>query len=415
MAKQQQAITKQEVIKILASAGDFTALMPSHEDTRGTLGQIMAGKSPLAKLTARLYDNEQFQLPLTPNEFNAKFPGTKRVFLIENDEECPGRQTNLSKGATVESPFLMNGFGILGTAEGQGFALPGVMKNNPEPATSPNTPCVTGCSEDLTEHNAVLAWGYPTWNIIEKFFQAYRVQMYIGRHFQIFEEAAHVMGLVGATMEFIGAGHSMISVMGFVRDTNDVLVAKECGKQFIPQNATTGSDCVPAPTADVIWGSQHTRGISNRCYPLPFPILWLPGMTLDVRFVQVEGDCCFLPAMRRDAVLDCANPTKPSSLYADPLACGVGNSAVFTVPGGCFTLGAVLAGWDITPLACIEYLAGVLPGTALELMYQNVGVGSYLASKLLNPANRNQLGGIPDELMEKIQRFTGGPSRQLGP
>ncbi len=395
-------MARTQIETVLANAARFSQIEPTHRG--GKLGQIMSGRSDLRLLTARLYDIEQFQLPLTRAEFNAKFPGQKQVFVLNPDEDCPGRQTNLARGATVETPFLMMGFGILATGEGQGFALPGVMKNNPASGT-PATPCVTGCTSESDEHNAVLAWGYPTWNIIEKFFQAYRVSMFIGRHFQLFEEAAHVMGLVGATMEFIGAGETLISAMPFVRDTNDVLVAKDCGKQFIPQNALAGSECAPAPTAEALWGSMHTRGISNRCYPLPFPILWLPGMTIDVRFVQVEGDCCFKPAMERDAVLDCAAPTLPSALYADTLDCGVGNAGVFTVPGGCFTLGAVLAGYDITPAACVEYIAAItsVPGTALEALYQQVGIGAYLTGKLM--ANKNALAGLPEETRKNFEQF----------
>lgn len=396
---------KQEVIKV--PAGEFSQIEPSHKQGTlgggGVLGQIMAGKTPYTKLTARLYDIEQYQLPLTQAEFNAKFPGMKRVFVLNPDDDCPGRQTNLARGATVETPFLMLGFGVMATTEGQGFALPGVMVNIGDGGA---TPCVTGCTTALDEHNAVLAWGYPTWNIVEKFFQAYRVSMFIGRHFQIFEEAAHIMGLVGATMEFVGAGHSLISTTPFTRDTNDVILAKfpDCGRQFLPQNSAAGSECIPAPTAEAMWGSQHTRGLSNRCYPLPFPILWLPGMTIDVRFVSVEGDCCFRPAMQRDAVLDCANPTLPSASFTDALACGAGNAGVYTIPGGCFTLGAVLAGYDITPSACVEYIAAVqTAGGALETLYTQVGIGSYLSGKLMG--NRRALDGIPEDKLEAFKAF----------
>jgi len=386
-----------EVIK--ADHKQFSQIEPTHKG--GMLGQIMAGKSPLSRLTARLYDIAQYQLPMTPEEFDAAFPGEIRLFTLDQPQACPGRQTNLSRGTTVETPFLMMGFGILATAEGQGFALTGVMKN--VVASGGPTPCVTGCTGALDEHNAVLAWGYPTWNIIEKFFQAYRVSMFIGRHFQIFEEAAHVMGLVGATMEFVGSGNSLISTTPFNRDVNDVLVAKGCNKQFIPQNTAAGSECMPAPTAEAMWGSQHTKGISNRCYPLPFPILWLPGMTIDVRFTRVEGDCCFFPAMRRDAVLDCASPTLPSSQFTDTLECGSGNAGIYTVPGGCFTIGAVLAGYDLVPAACVEYLAGVTSGSALEMLYQQVGIGSYLTSKLI--ANRGALNGLPEDVKKQFDNL----------
>lgn len=368
------------------------------------------------KLTARLYDIEQLQLPLTLSEFNTKLSANKRIFLVDSEDECPGRQMNLAKGATVEAPFLMMGFGVMGTAGSAGFSLPGIMVTKGADGGADPTPCNAGCA-GAGQHNAVYSHDLKGQLILENFFQSYRVQMYIARHFQIFEEAAHIMGLTGATLEYIGAGQAQISVMEFIRETNDVLISKSCDLQFIPQNAVDtgdGSECLPAPTASLLKGSVHIRGISNQCYRLPFPILWLPGMTLDARFVNVEGDCCYRAAMQRDAVLDCGvDPTTPSSTFSNTLACGVGDAGAYTVPGGCLSIGGVLAGYDIVPAACLEYLSGIMSGTPMEQLYMTQGVGAFLAGKLLDGSMRNSLAGLPEEsykaIKEKrVERFLGG-------
>lgn len=405
----------QQILEIRARASEFQALR--------SLGQLKqkqgAGHSALGqppggttRIAARLYDIEQLQFPLTASEFNTKLSANKRIFATDSEDECPGRQMNLAKGATVEAPFLAMAFGVLGTSGSYGFALPGIMVAKGAEGGADPTPCNSGCAAP-GQHNAVYLHDLKTQLFLENFFQAYRVSMYFQRHFQIFEEAAHVMGLTGATLEFVGAsGDVQTSVIEFIRETNDIMLAKGCDLQFLPQNAVDtdgGSECLPAPTASLLKGSVNIRGVSNRCYPMPVPLLWLPGMTLDARFVGVEGDCCYRAAMERDSVLDCAaDPTKPSSTFANALACGVGDAGSYTVPGGCVSLGGVLAGYDVVPACCLEYLAGITQGTVLEQIYLTHGVGAYLAGKVLDGSMRSGLAGLPEGVVKASERFLGG-------
>ncbi len=384
-----------KIRNLKASGRDFTKL--------NTIGQL--GQMPLTRLLkANLYDVEQVQLPMTQAEFNSKFPGTKKVFDLQGDNSCPGRQTNAGTGMTVEAPFLLTGVALIAIAEAQGFALPGVVVNTP--AVPEATPCITGCVSDcagaLGERNGVLAWGYPGWNIISKFFQAYRAQMYIGRHFQIFDEAAFDIGLAATTSEFVGASDSLISAMPFVREVNDQMAAKAMGKAFIPPNVAVGangSECIGAPTAGVTWGATHTPGVANRIYQICTPLLWLPGMTLDLQLVEVENDCCFRSAIERDGVLDPDNPVRPSAAFTEELACGVGCAGTYTVPGGCISIGMVLTGYDVTAAACVEYLSSIPTASALEGLYADVGVGA-ISALLTNPMLRGQLNGVPEEAIK---------------
>lgn len=371
-----------------------------------TLGQI--DKMSLTRLLkANLYDVEQVQLPMTVSEFNNKFPGTKKVFDLLSDTPCPGRQTNAGTGMTVEAPFLLTGVGLLAIGEGYGFTLPGIVVDKPDAPAA--IPCTSGCVSDCAsgDRNAALAYGYPTWSILQKFFQAYRAQMYIGRHFQLFDEAAFDIGLAATTPEFVGASDSLISAMPYVRETNDQMDAKGMDKVFIPPNTAigaNGTESIGAPTAGVTWGATHTPGVANRLYQLNMPVLWLPGMTLDLRLVEVENDCCFRSAMQRDGVLDPDNPTKPSAAFTEELVCGVGCGSVFTVPGGCFSIGMVLTGYDITLSACVEYLTTVPEGGAMEELYQNLGVGA-VAALINNPGLKDFLGSMPTEEAQSLRRF----------
>ncbi len=357
-------------------------------------------------LTVNLYDVQNRALPLTPDEFTTDFPPTKKIFSLD-DGSVAGRSTNLSLGATVDAPTLVCGVGILYVAEGFGLSVPGIMVDTP--TALEDTPCSDGCA-NTGQDNAVLEWGQGTWNLGEKFFTSHRVQMYVCRHYQIFDEWARDLGLAAVTNEFIGAGHALKSVMPLVRDVNDTMTAKGIGKQFIPQNVVSdgagGSECIGAPTADVLWGAQRTPGVANRIFPLSFPLLVVPGMPLQINFLQTDGDDCSVDAMRRDSVLDeHAGATKPSAAFNAALACGVGDASVWTVNGGCYSLGLVLASYDVSPVFCLQYLDRMaqMSNATIDGIYRNSNVASYLGGLMANPSVRNQqLAGVKDEDLDKM-------------
>lgn len=355
-------------------------------------------------LRVNLFDIQDREFPLTPAEFTADNQPLQKVFSL--DTNASGRRTNLSLGATVDTPTLICGIGILAVTEGYGLAVPGIMVDTP--SALEDTPCSDGCA-NAGQENAVLEWGQGGWDYVEKFFTLNRVQMYVCRHYQIFDEWARDLGLAAVTNEFIGAGHCLKSIMPLVREVNDVMTAKAIGKQFIPQNVVSngdgGSECIGAPTAEVLWGAQRTPGVANRIFPLPFPLLIVPGMPLQINFLQ-DGDDCSLEAMRRDSVLDeAAGAIKPSAAFNDALACDVGNSSVWTVNGGCMSLGMVLASYDVSPVLAMEYLSKMaeLGNPAVDGIYRNTNVASYLGGLLANPTVRNQqLGGVPDDELAKM-------------
>lgn len=363
-------------------------------------------------LRVNLFDIQNRAFPLTPAEFAADNPPTKKIFSLD-DGSVAGRSTNLSLGATVDAPTLVCAVGILAVAEGFGLSVPGIMVDTP--TALEDTPCSDGCA-NTGQDNAVFEFGQGGWNYIEKFFSLNRVQLYVCRHYQIFDEWARDLGLAAVTNEFVGAGHALKSIMPLVRDVNDVMTAKGIGKQFIPQNVVSdgagGSECIGAPTAEVLWGAQRTPGVANRMFPLSFPLLVVPGMPLQINFSQTEGDDCSLDAMRRDSVLDeTAGAVKPSAAFNDALACGVGDSSVWTVHGGCISLGLVLASYDVSPVFCLQYLDQLaqMSNATVEGIYRNANVAAYLGGLMANPQVRaQQLAGVPEEQVNEMMKNISG-------
>jgi hypothetical protein len=315
----------------------------------------------------------------------------------------PSVVTNISDDATIDCSFLLTGVGLMVSLPSRNYTLTGIMVPNvADPATP--TPCNTGCTSADGQYNAAIAYGYSARHLIEAFMASTRVQMYLCRRFQVFDEAARDMGLVTTLAEFQGAGSSLYAPMRDVAKVNDTLVANSCGYQFIPQNAVSGangSECLGAPTAEVTYGSTRMLGVMQKFYRLGTPVLYTQGMKLDFRFTCEDGAECFRDEMQKSAVLDCATPTKPSALFADTLACGVGSAGVFEVPGGCFSIGLVLAGYDITDAAVLQYYGGLDPASPVGQALRASGSGGQIMGILAaKPELRSQLAGL-----ENIEQF----------
>jgi hypothetical protein len=379
--------------KLTLSGNDFRKL----ETLGNPNGNVGEANPALKLLVANLYRQPVIDLPLTQSDFDDLFPCNKSVF----SNTQPSVLTNVADDATIDCSFLLTGVGVLVTLPSKSYTLPGIMVPSPDPAdaTTP-TPCNSGCTTADTQRNAALAYGYPARLAIEAFMASTRVQMYLCRRFQVFDEAARDMGLVTTLAEFQGAGSSLIDPMPDVAKVNDTLAARGCGMQFIPQNAvdgTNGSECLGAPTAAVTYGATRMLGVMQKFYRLGTPVLYTQGMKLDFRFTCEEGGECFRDEMQRNTVIDCTTPTKPSALFAETLACGVGSAAVYHVPGGCFSIGLVLAGYDITDAAVLQYYGGLDPSSPVGQALRASGSGGQIMGILAaKPELRHQLGGLPN-------------------
>lgn len=369
---------------------------------QGNVGQ--AAQTPLAKLHAYYYFVEQLQFPLTPTEFDTKFAGSIPLF-VDNIAPCPGRQTNASFAAGTNEPFVVLGVGVVAIGKGFGFALPGRMVT--APTSTSCVPVVEGCPSG-TDRDAVLDYGASHWRFIEAFFNAYRLQMAVWRRYLVVDESLFDVGMVPDSPEFVGAGHALINAAPFVREVNDVLSSKGCGQRFLPQNHA-GTECLGAPTAEVIYGHNAIRGVGNRIFCLNQPIVYLPGMRFDIQFTRVADDCCFLDDMSRASVLDCGNPTLPDANWNDTFCSSSGFPGTYNVPGGCISLGVVLTGYALTPQACLDYLLNLLPGSVQYSMTAGTPYLGDLQRRIMADEQlRSMVGGLPEEKRNAFTKMLSG-------
>lgn len=370
----------------------------------GSVGQ--AGQTAMAKLRAYYYFVEQIKFPLTPEEFDDKFAASIPLF-VDNPAPCPGRQTNASFAASVNEPFVVLGVSVVMSGKGFGFSQAGRMVTAPAEAGT-CVPVVEGCPA-AGERDAVLDYGAAHWRFIESFSSAYRLQMAVMRRFLVVDEAISDVGIVPAA-EHQGTGHALINTAPFVREVNDVLAEKDCAQRFLPYSHS-GTECIGAPTAEVIYGHNAIRGVGNRIFCLNQPIVYTPNTRFDVQFTRVENDCCFLDDMRRASVLDCGSPTLPDANYADEYCNASGFPGIYNVPGGCLSFGIVLTGYALTAEACLGYALSLTPGSvASNLLAGNAYVGD-LMRKANNGSDsklRQVLAGHQAEQINHLNQMLSG-------
>jgi hypothetical protein len=371
---------------------------------RGTVGQ--AADTACAKLRAYYYFVEQIKFPMTPDEFEDKFAAALPLF-VDNPNPCPGRQTNASFAASANETFVMLGATIVLSGKGFGFSQAGRMVAAPTEAGT-CVPVVEGCPGE-GERDAVLDYGGAHWRFAESFAKAYRLQMAACRRFLFLDESIEDIGIMSAA-EYTGAGHALINTSPFIREVNDVLAEKECAQRFLPYSHS-GTECLGAPTAEVMYGHNSIRGAGNsRVFLLNQPVVYTPNMRFDVQFNRVENDCCFLDDMRRASVLDCGSPTLPDALYSDSYCSASGFPGIYNVPGGCFSFGIVLLGYAMTNAACLDYACCLSPGSVGAQMYSgNAFIGELKRQAQNDPQLRQVLAGHKPEAINHLNAMLSGP------
>lgn len=342
-----------------------------------------------ARIPTYYYDFSTHSLPFVDEtEFNTRFGPNIHVF--QSDQPATNQQTNAAVGSGVNTIFLACAVGVVAIGEGESFAIHGATVPAPAAGATVAQPTVAGeldgCGEYCgvvrgvqpeTSGKATLWWGGPTWRFIEKFFQAYRLQVKIQRRYLIVDESLLDVGMTPLPPEFIGASDSRIPTAPFIRQVNDTLREKEATFRFLSANsgleslaASCGSSdsCyLPPPLAGVTYGHPRIIGLANRIYPLCQPILFLPGMRFDVLFESVRGAC--ESALRATSIASALSP----DLGYSGTALGSGTGETLNVPGGCISLGVVMKGIELQPQAAVQYFGEMLtPGATLTQMYNDL-------------------------------------------
>lgn len=347
------------------------------------LGAVM--NMSWARIPSYYYYYKQYQLPFTDAEFTALFG--KNLPLFQEAPTDTTVQTNAAIGSGVNEAFLAMGCGVVAIGENEAFSMHGLDVLNAGAST--NTPKVTaattpGCegfcgvpnanalTENASSSFAQMWWGGPTWNLLTKFFQAYRLNLLVNRRFLVVDESLHDVGMVPTPPEFVGASDSRLPTQPFVRAVNDVMADKAIGHSFVPPNVAVvdgASECIPPLLAPVTFGHPRIIGLSNRLYTFNQPILFIPGMRFDMTFQAVDDEAQW-PELRNKVTYNNSTPVASNYIATDaPDGCGL----ITTIPGGTLSLGLVLKGVSLVPKAVIDYLTqALLPTSTYESMYQSL-------------------------------------------
>jgi hypothetical protein len=392
--QKQKAITKRLSGKesIVAKPGDFQSL----SSIKG-LGQML-GQANQYKIPTYYYDYTCFDLPLTDDEFDAEFMSTRNVFDCGPGTEVNcGRQTNALCGSGVGAPFVATGICIIAIGEGRSFAIHGATVPAPTTVGSAQPELQTiamttpGNYQGVVDINAspagsgalnaTLWWGGPTHLFIEKYFQAFRLNVLMNRRFLFVDEALQDVGMCPNAPTFEGASSSQISTQPFIRSVNDVLASKGQNRRFLPANtgpSGTAPDCLPPPIAGVTYGHNQIQHLANKLYCFPQPLLFLPGMRFDIQFVPIEDAACF-QALRSAVTFNCQGLDENFGAGVNNVTATASCGTSCTVPGGRICLGVILKGYELWPSACIEYMQQyVAAGSVTAAMVAGVPAGRQL-------------------------------------
>lgn len=380
--------------------------------TYSDLGAVM--NMSWAKIPSYYYYYKQYQLPFTDAEFTQLFGKNLQLFLTETPDSTI--QTNAAIGSGVNEAFLAMGCGVVAIGEGEAFSMQGLdVVNDGATTNTPNVvgtadpgcegycgiPNATALADNAGSSFAQMWWGGPTWNMIEKFFQAYRLNLLVNRRFLVVDESLHDVGMVPTPPEFVGASDSRLPVTPFVRAVNDVMASKGIGHSFVPPNINVdtegASTCIPPVLAPVTFGHPRIIGLSNRLYTFNQPLLFIPGMRFDMSFQALEDDAQW-PELRNKVTYNNSTAVAENYIATDtPDGCGL----TTTIPGGSLSLGLVLKGVSLVPKAVIDFLSqALLPTTTYESMYASLG-SPWLATQIAQYDKGGQLGkllaGVPHQ------------------
>jgi hypothetical protein len=298
------------------------------------------------------------------------------------------------------------GVGVVAIGEGMSFSLPGAVIGD-DNLTADSDVGVPGCQTPNNGSNldpATYWYGGPGWILIEKFFRSYNLQVIANNRFLLVDESLEDIGMSPLPPEFIGASSSRVPAAQFIRKTNDAMIDKGIGQQFLPQtvevDADGGSTCVPPPDAGVTYGHPCITGLAQRIYPFVRPILFAPGMQWEMNLVP-SGTDCDLATMTAMATL--GTTPQYSSLQADSVVGDVAFNSTVVVPGGCVSLGVVVKGVSLWPSACIDFLSSFyadLPAIAQGLYGTNPTIMGIINKYPNHPkvaALQGLLSGKPQE------------------
>jgi hypothetical protein len=384
------------------------ALAPAQQLTSDDVDAAL--QADLVKTYRTTFSMKEFDLPLTLKQFEAFFGPVINLFAGDASQRAVGVSTNTTLTNAVDMPFLVRCIAIYIAVEPLGFTIAGAAIPTPDANTA--VPAFDGIQfitalapavpADYTAANlAWLEWGQSTWKAAHAFMQSYRLRMLLGGRLELFNELCADVGNLDSHSQWEGFSNSLTEVPAYVAHVNEIERENNRGLTFIPAtaqavaqtNATTALTTigVPTPLAPASWGGPKQEGLFCGCYPTR-GILLVPGMPINLSFVQDDGDSIYFDALR-DALTE-SDAVKYDKNFTNAIANTTGASATFAeFKGGKLRLGIVMRGFELTPRAAVQWYGTY--GGSFGQLYAVQSAAQMLTEYAMLAGIPNGLAGVP--------------------
>jgi hypothetical protein len=383
-------------------------------------------QADLVKTYRTTFSMKEFDLPLTLKEFENFFGPVINLFAGDANQRAVGVSTNTTLTNAVDMPFLVRCIAIYIAVEPLGFTAAGAGVPQPDPSTPipafDGIQIITGSLiapvfnklTGVNGNHAWLEWGQCTWKGAHAFMQSYRLRMLLGGRLELFNELCADVGNLDSHSQWEGFSNSLSELPAYVAHVNAIYTEKNFSQVFIPATAqvvqqppggtTLSVIGVPTPLVPASWGGPKQEGLFCGCYPTR-GILLVPGMPINLSFVQDDGDSLYFDALR-----DALTSGGPGDVkYAADFNCNVTtfdaqgvnpsvvDNACFTeFKGGKLRLGIVMRGFELTPRAAVQWYGTY--GGSFGQLYAVQSAAQMLTEYAMLAGIPNGLAGVPQWL-----------------
>ena len=378
-------------------------------------------QADLVKTYRTTFSMKEFDLPLTLLQFEAFFGPVINLFAGDSTGRAVGISTNTTLTNAVDMPFLVRCIAIYIAVEPLGFTAAGAAiaapaKGDPVPAfdgisliTGTKAAPVLTALTGTNGNHAWLEWGSCTWKAAHAFMQAYRLRMLLGGRLELFNELCADVGNLDSHSMWEGFSNSLSELPAYVAHVNAIERINLRELTFIPATAqiitAPGSQTalqvigVPTPLVPASYGGPQQQGLFCGCYPTR-GILLVPGMPINLAFVQDSGDSLYFAALR-DALTESDEVKYDKNFSSNVATTGAGGGTVDNADfvefkGGKLRIGIVMRGFELTPRAAIQWYGTY--GGSFGQLYAVQSAAQMLTEYAMLAGIPNGLSGVPQWL-----------------
>lgn len=351
-------LNAQEMLRsALAGAKNFGTL------SGGTLGDIMG--APLEMLPSVFSSFQDFQLPMTANEFDERFPPEFSLINDTATQQSTGLLSKFVGAGSPVAPFIVRAVCLVARCDYEAWALvgagitPPAAANTPPPRV-PRVVPVGGLPDDPEAVPAVFEYNRTAIRGLFDLLQSEQLQYLVSGRLLLINERAFDVGSVDANACVRGFGTGLGDPRLIINEANKHFV--DMGSDFIFADPTVTStdrnaDTIEPNLVDLQYATPYLPGVFGQCYPVK-PHILLPGMNYQFLMVRRNTERNYFERLRQEW-------TTPSGLlkiddnYADSRAADANGPAVW---GGHLPFyysrvqfGMLLRGCEMIPQECLRW------------------------------------------------------------